>query len=154
MNNDELQQLMEQVSLHYFKKKFKHKARFNARLKTTGGRYLLLSHDIEMNPSYLAECGLDYFMSIMRHELCHYHLHLENKGYRHRDQDFKKLLQEVDAPRFSKPLKREVKVQQYSCEKCRQVFLRRRKFNVAKYRCGNCGGKLKYIGESKVKIGE
>lgn len=63
-----------------FPKEFRHQAVFNARLRTTGGRYLLKSHNIEMNPKYLENFGLAYFIGIMKHELCHYHLHLEKKA--------------------------------------------------------------------------
>ena len=43
MTNEELQLLTEKLSLHFFRKAFKHKAIFNPRLRTTGGRYLLSS---------------------------------------------------------------------------------------------------------------
>lgn len=79
MNQAELQRHMEEVSLQFFQKEFRHQAVFNARLRTTGGRYLLKSHNIEMNPKYLENFGLAYFIGIMKHELCHYHLHLEKK---------------------------------------------------------------------------
>lgn len=32
---------------------------------------------------------------IIKHELCHYHLHLRGMGYKHRDADFKTLLAQV-----------------------------------------------------------
>lgn len=41
MNEQELQKLVESISLKYFNKAFKHQAIFNTRLKTTGGRYHL-----------------------------------------------------------------------------------------------------------------
>ncbi|MBC8923816.1 SprT family protein, partial [Escherichia coli] len=47
MNQAELQRHMEEVSLQFFQKEFRHQAVFNARLRTTGGRYLLKSHNIE-----------------------------------------------------------------------------------------------------------
>ena len=47
---------------------------------------------------------MEELIRIIKHELCHYHLHLEGKGYKHRDQDFKELLQKVGASRFCSPL--------------------------------------------------
>ena len=47
---------------------------------------------------------MEELIGIIKHELCHYHLHIEGKGYQHRDRDFKQLLQKVDAPRFCSPL--------------------------------------------------
>ena len=63
---------------------FIHQALFNPRLITTGGRYLLYSHNIEINKKYLDQLGMDELIGIIKHELCHYHLHLEGKGYKHR----------------------------------------------------------------------
>ncbi|EAD0693567.1 SprT family protein [Listeria monocytogenes] len=150
MNQAELQRHMEEVSLQFFQKEFRHQAVFNARLRTTGGRYLLKSHNIEMNPKYLENFGLVYFIGIMKHELCHYHLHLEKKGYQHRDQDFRELLKKVDAPRFCATIPREITMHEYTCKSCGKSFLRQRRFNVNRYRCGSCGGKLIQTGSKKI----
>lgn len=50
MNNDKLQRMVENLSEEKFGRTFRHCAYFNKRLRTTGGRYLLKSHDIEINP--------------------------------------------------------------------------------------------------------
>ncbi|HCY6141845.1 TPA: SprT family protein, partial [Staphylococcus aureus] len=50
MNNDKLQRMVENLSEEKFGRTFQHRAYFNKRLRTTGGRYLLKSHDIEINP--------------------------------------------------------------------------------------------------------
>ncbi|EUJ30773.1 hypothetical protein MFLO_10264 [Listeria floridensis FSL S10-1187] len=150
MENKELQALMEMVSERYFRKPFRHQARFNARLKTTGGRYLLASHDIEMNPHYLKVFGKVELIEIMKHELCHYHLHLEKRGYKHRDADFRKLLEEVGAPRFCKPLEAAVRLHEYTCEDCSTHFMRKRRMNPDRYRCGKCGGRIRYRRQREV----
>ncbi|KXX42677.1 SprT family protein, partial [Listeria monocytogenes] len=108
MNQAELQRHMKEVSLQFFQNEFRHQAEVNARLRTTGGRYLLKSHNIEMNPKNLENYGLAYFIGIMKNELCHYHLNLEKKGYQHSDQDFRELLKKVDAPRFCETIPREI----------------------------------------------
>ncbi|MBW9235681.1 hypothetical protein JQK62_26520, partial [Leptospira santarosai] len=58
-----------------------------------------------------------------RHELCHYHLHIEGKGYKHRDKEFKDLLKVTKSPRFCANLgsvKRKKKETQhvYACISC------------------------------------
>ena len=50
MNDQALQGLVEKISSEDFGRKFKHRAFFNGRLRTTGGRYRLQDHDIEINP--------------------------------------------------------------------------------------------------------
>lgn len=151
MTNEELQSLVEEISLHYFQKPFRHQATFNSRLKTTGGRYLLHSHNIEINKRYLEQLGEEELIGIIKHELCHYHLHLEKKGYKHQDQDFKKMMIQVGAPRFCKQLpdrpktNRSGKLYMYSCTGCSLVFKRKRAVNVKKYVCGKCKGKLKQL---------
>lgn len=155
MNDSELQILVEDTSLTYFFKKFNHKATFNPRLRTTGGRYLLHSHNIEINKKYFEERGMDELIGIIKHELCHYHLHLEKRGYQHRDADFRKLLKEVGAPRFCTPLaepkRRSHKICRYQCKECGQMFARKRRINTDRYVCGKCKGKLKLVEEIKAQ---
>ena len=103
MDDIELQRLVEEISLAEFGKPFRHKAYFNSRLKTTGGRYMLSTHHVEINRIYLEQLGHQELCGIIKHELCHYHLHIEGKGYKHRDQDFKMLMKAVGAPRFCSP---------------------------------------------------
>jgi SprT-like protein len=148
MDNKQLQRLVEETSLKYFRKPFKHEAVFNKRLRTTGGRYMLQSHRIDVNPKYLDAFGLEEVIGIIKHELCHYHLHLEGKGYQHRDKDFRELLKKTGAPRHCKTLPLETdpkKSYNYICVKCTQTFLRKRKMNINKYVCGKCHGKLKLL---------
>lgn len=148
MENNQLQKFVEEISLTYFHKPFRHQACFNARLRTTGGRYLLANHNIEINKQYYDVFGEKELVGIIKHELCHYHLHIEGKGYRHRDVDFRQLLREVDAPRFCTPMpdqkkKRTVKkLLVYTCKNCNQLYKRKRNVNTAKYVCGKCKGKL------------
>ena len=53
---------------------------------------MLSDHSIEINPLVLEVHGMEELIGVIKHELCHYHLHIEGKGYRHRDADFKNLL--------------------------------------------------------------
>lgn len=145
MNQIELQRLVEETSLTNFSKPFLHKATFNARLKTTGGRYLLKTHDLDFNKRVLEIYGMTDFTKVIIHELCHYHLHLEGRGYRHRDSDFKNLLAATGGSRYVKDLRTPEERQslhQYRCVNCAVVISRKNKVNVARYVCGKCRGKL------------
>ena len=95
MTNEQLQAWVEEISLRSFGLPFRHCARFNSRLRTTGGRYFMKSHDIDINPHQLTAFGKEEVEKIIKHELCHYHLHLTGRGHRHRDPDFKLLLEKV-----------------------------------------------------------
>lgn len=153
MNDQELQDWIQQISLCSFGLPFLHEAKFNARLRTTGGRYFMKSHNIEINPSQLAAYGREETEKIIKHELCHYHLHLQGKGYLHRDPEFKRLLKQVGGARFCqrlpdakvsarKPLPYRYKL---VCKTCGQEYLRKRMLDPARYRCSKCTGRLKLI---------
>jgi len=154
MKEEELQHLVEEISLQYFKLPFCHKALFNKRLRTTGGRYLLQSHHVELSYNYYKAFGEEELIEVIKHELCHYHLHLAGKGYKHRDADFRRLLTEVGAPRFCKTIpgtasKRRLSSYIYECTSCRLQYARKRRVDTNRYRCGKCKGNLvevkKYI---------
>lgn len=147
MTDLDLQELVARISIERFNKLFRHQAYFNKRLKTTGGRYLLQSHNIEINPKALELYGVEEIEGIIRHELCHYHLHLEGKGYKHRDADFRHLLKLVDAPRFCSALqvplrKKSTNKYTYICVNCGQIYVRKIRINLTKYRCSKCYGQL------------
>ncbi|PTQ85182.1 SprT-like protein [Trichococcus patagoniensis] len=149
MNEQELQQLVEHISITIFRKPFRHRASFNRRLRTTGGRYHLNSHNLDFNPLVLEVHGLEELEKVVKHELCHYHLHLEGRGYRHRDADFRNLLKASGGSRFVKDLRpapaEEIAAAPkwlYSCSACGQNYPRKRRIDVKKYVCGKCKGKL------------
>ena len=100
MNNQELQMWVEQISERDFGVPFLHKATFNSRLSATGGRYFTKTHHIEISSKQLETNGLDEVEKIIKHELCHYHLHIRKKAYQHRDSDFKLLLRKVGGSRY------------------------------------------------------
>jgi SprT-like protein len=154
MDDAQLQEWVERLSLSVFGLPFRHKAVFNPRLRTTGGRYFLKSHHIEISPHQLAVHGREATEAIIKHELCHYHLHLQGKGYRHRDADFKALLAQVGATRYCRPLPgvaRRLPVRYLLiCRECGQTYPRKRKPDPRKYLCGVCRGRLrlKHVADS------
>jgi SprT-like protein len=144
----QLQRLVEKISLKYFGAPFQHKASFNQRLRTTGGRYLLQTGNIEINKKYFDVYGEKELIGIIKHELCHYHLHQNKMGYHHKDRDFKQLAQKVGAPRFCTPLpskylsKKTVQIHRYQCQTCKYIYNRKRRVNTDRFVCGKCRGKL------------
>ncbi|WP_010632394.1 SprT family protein [Sporolactobacillus vineae] len=149
MNDEELQTLVEKVSIDSFRLPFVHKALFNDRLRTTGGRYLLRSHNLEFNRRQLQYFGRTAFVKIVKHELCHYHLHLAGRGYRHRDPDFKTLLRRVGGTRFCGLIpgteNQAAFCYIYQCLQCGNTFERKRRMNLKRYVCALCGGKLRLV---------
>lgn len=148
MTQEELQTLVEEISIQYFHRPFVHQAKINNRFKTTGGRYHLNDHHLEFNPHYLDQSHRQDLIGIIKHELTHYHLHLLQRGYRHQDQDFKALLKSVDGSRYAPDIglkqKRTPKFI-YRCNACGQIYPRQRQLNLRKFVCGKCHGKLNLI---------
>lgn len=144
LNENNLYEWVDRLSRQYFHKPFMDGVRFNDRLRTTGGRYLPAKRTIELNPKYVFECDEKEVAGILKHELCHYHLHIEGKGYKHGDQDFKNLLKQTGSPRHCSPLPSAEKRPKYmyKCQKCHHIYKRLQRINLNKYRCGKCGGKL------------
>ncbi|NQG96943.1 SprT family protein [Streptococcus suis] len=139
-----LTEYVKQVSLEDFGKEFRHVAVWNRRLRSTGGRFFSSDGHLDFNPKHLEEQGLEVFRKIVRHELCHYHLYFEKKGYRHKDKDFKELLVAVDGLRYVPSLQQTAKpFLHYPCQSCGQIYQRRRRIDLKKYRCGRCKGPLK-----------
>lgn len=142
MTNQELQGLVEQISLTSFNQPFRNRAVFNSRLRTTGGRFMLNDQHLDFNPRLFAQADGAVQAGIIKHELCHYHLYRAHRGYRHRDADFKHLLHQVGGLRFAPTLTQIQPRYVYVCERCGQTYPRQRQINLRKYRCGRCRGKL------------
>lgn len=140
MENDKLQKLVEQISIDYFRAPFKHQAYFNQRLKNTGGRYHLSSHNIDINPKML-EISMDTLIGVIKHELVHYHLSMQGYSGKHATKEFKKLLEEVGGSRYAPNISKQARYQ-YICVQCGQKYPRNKKINTDKYVCSKCLGKL------------
>ena len=145
MNNQQLQELTEKWSMESFHRPFKHQIFFNSRLRTTGGRYHLNDHHIDINPLMYTEFNLANLKRAVLHELCHYHLHLTGRDYRHRSTDFRRLLARVGGSRFA-PATSKAKTRRtsrhywyYQCTGCGIRIARQRRFNTARYVCRRCG---------------
>lgn len=145
MNQQQLQELVEQISLKYFGRPFLHQVKINRRMRTTGGRYFLNDYHIDINAHFLEKERYNDLVGIIKHELTHYHLHLAGRGYQHRNHDFKILLAQVGGSRYAPDIglrKAQKRKYLYECIDCHHIYPRVRKVNIRKYRCGICGGKL------------
>ena len=101
MDEQEIQRLVEEVSLQYFGMPFYiRRCLIVDCAQLVGVIYCI--HNIELNYRYYEMYGKEELVGIVKHELCHYHLHITGGGYKHRDKDFRELLKAVDAPRFCK----------------------------------------------------
>ena len=157
MEQKALQKLVEEVSIDFFELPFRHQATFNARLKTTGGRYFLQSHHLDFNPQVLEKFGMETLIGVIKHELCHYHLHLAGKGHQHKDRAFKALLKKVGGLRYVPSMKEAgadewIQLWKYQCQKCGTNVRRKRRFNTNKYVCSNCKGAFKLLGREEVQL--
>ena len=150
MTDEALQRLVEQLSQQFFGHPFRHHAYFNARLRTTGGRYRLRDHDIEINPRMLTEHDQATLEGVIKHELCHYHLHLAGQSGQHRTKAFQRLLRQVGGLRYAPvpapatPRLRHWQV--YVCTTCQQRYYRLRRVDVTRMVCGRCRGRLRWTG--------
>ncbi|GAB2021411.1 SprT family protein [Pseudolactococcus yaeyamensis] len=150
--NDALLAFVKWVSLTDFGKPFEHEVKFNRRLKSTGGRFFPKDLHLDFNEKMYDTFSEAIFRKIVQHELVHYHLYREGRGYKHGNRDFKALLAQVGGLRFAPPLP-DVQSLSYRCVSCGQIYLRKRRINLKKYLCGKCRGKLQLeSGESIEKI--
>ena len=72
-------------------------------------------------------------------------MHIDGKGYRHGDRDFKELMDQVGGLRFTPSL--EVKHDyiirwEYECSGCQNKVYRKRRFNLNKFVCYSCKNKF------------
>lgn len=148
MNELELQKLIKKISIEYFNRPFLHKVKINNRMTTTGGRYFLKNHNIDINGHFLVPEYRLELIGIIKHELTHYHLHLQGLGYQHKDKDFKILLARVGGSRWTPDigLKRKANIKYfYGCKDCHLIYPRVKKIDLRRFRCGRCHGHLALI---------
>lgn len=147
MTDEELQSLVETISMTIFGQPFLHYVTFNVRLRTTGGRYRLQDHNIDINPKMLIEHDMATLVGVIKHELVHYHLHLSGQPYQHSSPAFKQLLKQVGGLRFAPRNEAAGKTYKYhyGCQKCAMDYYRQRQIDLKKYVCGRCQGKLQLI---------
>ena len=122
MTDQALQTLVEKISIVFFQK------------------------PLDFNPTVFLKYGQEELEKVIKHELCHYHLHLAGKGYQHKDKDFKELLAKTGGARYAPPLveRKKAVFHQYQCQSCGEVILRKRRIDTTRYVCGKCHGRLSW----------
>ena len=137
----DLSKYVKQVSQEDFGKPFQHDAIWNNRLQMTGGRFFPKDGHLDFNPKVLNRYGETIFRQVVRHELCHYHLYFDKKGYRHSDHDFNVLLSRVNGLRYV-PLLKDGPKWRYRWQSCGYLYMRQRRINTTNRCCGKCRGRL------------
>ena len=141
----ELTQLAVHLSQDCFGKPFRHQVFLNPRLKTTGGRYCLQDHHLEINPRFLTPGRHEILIGILKHELTHYQLDLAGQDYRHQSRAFKLLLKKVSGLRYTPDIGlRQVRRRPYGyeCQRCGRIYWRTRRIDRQRFVCGFCHGHL------------
>lgn len=75
----------------------------------------------------MAKLDHKIFIGIIKHELCHYHLHIENKGFQHKDADFKELLTKTGGLRYAPDIRTKQSFHVYKCQNCQLTITRQKK---------------------------
>ncbi|USS90123.1 SprT family protein [Fructilactobacillus carniphilus] len=148
MTDQQLQQLVETISADSFQRPFHHRAYFNRRLQTTGGRYHLKSHNIDINPKMAQDRAV--LTGVIKHELVHYHLHQMGQSGKHNTPAFKQLLKAVGGSRYAPRMDQQCRYL-YQCEHCGQQYPRQRRLNVQRYVCSQCRHRLKLVNPAVAK---
>ncbi len=143
MEQSQLQQWTEHISITFFGRPFRHQIMFNARLRACGGRYFPKTGNIDVSLQHYEAFGVNELEGIIKHELCHYHLHQQGLPYAHRDQTFKNLLSTVGGTRFCRAIIKPEYRYQVICNGCARVAYRKRRIRPERYRCGKCHGSLR-----------
>lgn len=147
----ELQKRVERISLAQFGRPFEHYASYNGRLTRAAGRFLPETLNLDFSTKLFALYDEATQDEVIKHELTHYHLYRQHRGYRHGDADFKALLAKVGgtrhAPRpagYGKPRDADPMYYVYACTRCHTSYPRKRRFNTGRYVCSRCQGKLAF----------
>ncbi|WP_127849525.1 SprT family protein [Lacticaseibacillus hulanensis] len=148
MTNQELQARVETISMKYFGRPFVNVASFNGRLRRAAGRFLPATQNLDFSSKLFAQYDEATQNQIIKHELTHYHLYRQHRGYQHRDADFKALLRQVGGTRYA-PTPRVAEATRYviyQCRSCATLYPRKRHLNTKRYVCSRCHGKLQEVG--------
>lgn len=137
LTEENLLETANSLSQVHFGAEFRGTVGINTRLRTSAGRYLRKQNLIEVNPEYVAAYGEQGLLDTLRHELIHYHYPDAGHG-----QVFRREAARIGCSRFCSPLPGSTPQLRYVCRECGKSYLRRRRVNMQKYRCGACMGIL------------
>lgn len=140
MDTQDLYQLANSLSLQFWQKPLTIKVVWNTRLRSSAGRYIYSKagpQRIEVSYQEYIDYGLAEVVNILKHELCHFHLHQQNKAFQDGSVVFKQECQRVGAQLTAKP--RAVKYVQIFCSSCGQLlgYRQRIRKNLISSCCGS-----------------
>lgn len=152
----ELKALVQRLSLSQFNAEFKHEAKYNPHLRTTGGRVVfprIRRHVLEdriymeINPKLVD----DDLNGVILHELAHYHLYFKKGLHRENDPEFRQTLKDLNAPLHSPLHRKQKSFYVYQCvAPAHHQYSRNRKIDIKKMRCGFDKAKLELISETHI----
>lgn len=126
----------------------------NGRLKRTLGRFALKAgkpHAIELSADLLQYQERNVIIDVLKHECIHYACFELGKPYKDGEEHFERELKRHGVAKtgtYAYKGNRHV----YRCVTCKKVYLRHRKYStddqgcVKLRRCGQCHGRLQYVG--------
>lgn len=154
LSEQDLINLVNELSVEHFGNPVTHSISFNKRLKTTAGRVMhkyledkltrtktITLLRIEFNPAYLKEYGMEEFIGTIKHELVHYHCLINGKGHKHGDKDFISECKRINAPLggCAKSMKHKNNWKYlYECIKCKIPMYRHKILDLRRIKC-KCG---------------
>jgi SprT-like protein len=161
-NPEILQKLADKLSLHYWQRKCEVPVTWNGRLTRSMGRFLYSTkgkgrtpQGIELSKYAAQFINRDIFISVLLHELCHYHLFIQGKPFDDHHPVFEKELERVGAISTNTVQIPQKSFQLY-CSKCNKSIGIRKRLNTALYRSGCCKGKILkkevWLGEFKINF--
>ncbi|WP_202079711.1 SprT-like domain-containing protein [Caldalkalibacillus salinus] len=143
-----LQSLADKLSQHFWEKPCSVPVTWNGRLQKSMGRFLFTAHGkkktpirIELSKHAAHFITREIFIAVLLHELCHYHLFIQNKPYEDHHPVFEKELRRVGAISTNS-----VQIPQKGfdlyCSQCQGKLGTRKRFNTQKYLSGCCKAKV------------
>lgn len=143
MTNQELRDLIAELSRRHFDLPFAGEASFNQRFTRLGGRCVFKRGKgrIEISRRHYETHGESFLLGTILHELCHYHLFARGVRHDHRTPAFRALLARVGATTHCAPLGEPPRHYRrryaYQCPTCGRVFQRVKPL-IRASSCGHC----------------
>jgi SprT-like protein len=171
-DSSKLQELANKLSLHFWGTALTIPIRWNGRLSKSMGRFLYrtrgkVREPVQIEISKYAAQWIDrqIFLAVILHEMCHYHMFIQNRPFADHHPEFEQELQRVGAI-STNTVKLPEKVFKLSCSACGKFLGSRKRMNITKYYSSCCRGKInreeawvgsfqydgKIIAHSKVRI--
>ncbi|WP_164985012.1 SprT-like domain-containing protein [Ammoniphilus sp. CFH 90114] len=141
---EKLQALADKLSQHFWQDKLQIPVVWNGRLTRAMGRFVFRQQGKKREPlkiemsKYAAQfVDREIFIAVLLHEMCHYHLFIQNKPYQDHHPVFEQELRRVGAI-STNTVKLPTKVYKLTCQHCKKSLGMMKRFNPDRYRSGCC----------------